>query len=409
MSINEATIKRVLYYPEQLPDSAMPAIAVSSEVSPPLLDLRQFPPLLVRLSEVAVDRDDDVEMRFKVDTTNLSVLTGSMSEGRVEAQTVVLTGNTTTGGAATELTIANIPPLSAILSARALITNTDGVATQTDKALTVVADTPDADGEIQLTAINKFKLFLTTALKAADILLLRILPVGDLVKNNFSLLAKSRIYYNLFDSSAVTAKTDFKTFFSLWVIKPTVAHKLRLGIPLTPEEQKLNRDLGISDTVEKGLLPLPLSQQIAREYQVIQEETHGFNVTVPTAGVDVETLHPINGQFLVLTKLSADPGDASTDNIRIAIDRDQVSDYIEFPTYALGATAAVSLGKEISCFIPALSELRIKLKATVSKTINIRFTVQKCALTNIFRARWGLATRGELPGDVYDKVAAGVL
>jgi len=97
-------------------------------------------------------------------------------------QTVVLTGNTTTGGAATELTIANIPPLAAILSARALITNTDGVATQTDKALTVVTDTPDADGEIQLTAANKFKLFLTTALKAADVLLLRIAAVGQLVK-----------------------------------------------------------------------------------------------------------------------------------------------------------------------------------------------------------------------------------
>jgi len=309
MSITEATIKRVLYYPEQLPDSAMPDIAVSSEVSPTLLDLRQFPPLLVRLAEVAADRDDDIEMRFKVDTTTLSVLTGSMF---------------------------------------------------------------------------------------------------NLLANNFSLLAKNRIYYNLFNSSAVTPKTDFKTFFSLWVIKPTVAHKLRLGIPLTPEEQKINRDLGISDTVEKGLLPLPLAQQIAREYQVIQEETHGFNVTVPTAGVDVETLHPVNGQFLVLTKLSADP-ETAADNIRIAIDRDQVSDYVEFPTYGLGASAAVSLGKEISCFIPALSELRIKLKATVSKTINIRFTVQKCALTNIFRARWGLVTKEELPKDVYDKVMAGVL
>ena len=310
MSITEATIKRVLYYPEQLPDSAVPTIATQSEVSPTLLDLRQFPPLLVRLSEVAVDQDDDVEMRFKVDTTTLSVLAGSMF---------------------------------------------------------------------------------------------------GLLANNFSLLAKNRIYYNLFNSSAVTPKTDFKSFLSLWVIKPTVAHKLRLGIPLSPEEQRLNRDLGISDTVEKGLLPLPLAQQIAREYQVIQEETHGFNVTVPTAGVDVETLHPVNGQFLVLTKLSADPGDAAADNIRIAIDRDQVSDYVEFPTWGLGATAAVSLGKEISCFIPALSELRIKLKATVSKTINIRFTVQKCALTNIFRARWGLATRDELPRDVYDKVMAGVL
>ncbi len=304
MTINEATIKRVLYFPELLPDSAFPTIAVQSEVSPTLLDLRQFPPLLVRLAEVAVDQHNDIEMRFKVDTTVFSPLAGSMF---------------------------------------------------------------------------------------------------DLLANNFSLLAKNRIYYNLFNSSADTERSNFKTFFSLWVIKPTVAHKLRYGIPLTPEEQKLNRDLGISDTVEKGLLPLPLAQQIDREYQVIQEETHGFNVAVPTTGVDVETLHPVNGQFLVLTKLSADQGVADN-NIRIAIDRDLVSDYLEFPTYGLGG-----LGKEISCFIPALSELRIKLKATIGETINIRFTVQKCALTNIFRARWGLATREELPADVYNKVMAGVL
>ncbi len=315
MTINEASIKRVLYFPEQLPDGAVPTIATQSEVSPTLLDLRQFPPLLVRLSEVAVDRDDEVEMRFKVDATTLSVLTGSM--------------------------------------------------------------------------------------------LYRGSP--QLLANNFSLLAKSRIYYNLFNSSAVNTKTDFKSFFSLWVIKPTVAHKLRYGIPLTPDEQKLNRDLGISDTVEKGLLPLPLTQQIAREYQVIQEETHGFQVTVPTAGVDVETLHPVNGQFLLLTKLSASPGDAAADNIRIAIDRDHVSDYIEFPTWSLGVGLEAAMGKDISCFIPALHELRIKLKATVSRTINIRFTVLKVAMTNIFRARWGLATREELPKDVYDKVMAGVL
>lgn len=315
--ITEATIKRVLYFPEQLPDSIVTTIATQSEASPTILDSRQFPPLLVRLAEVAADRDDDVEMRFKVDTTVFNPIAGSMF---------------------------------------------------------------------------------------------------DLLANNFSLLAKSRIFYNLYNSSALNTKTNFKSFFSLWVIKPTVAHKLRYGIPLTPEEQKLNRDLGISDTVEKGLLPLPLAQQIAREYQVIQEETHGFQVTVPTAGVDVETLHPVKGQFLVLTKLSADPGDAAGNIIKIAIDRDYVSDYVEFPTWALGQPYTVdaitfkpALDKEISCFIPALHELRIKLKADASKIINIRFTIQKCSLTNIFRARWGLVTKDELPGDVWDKVMAGVL
>ncbi len=310
MSLTEATIAKVKYFPEQLPDSAVRTISAGAESSPILLDLRQFPPLLVRLAEVAVDQDDEVEMRFKVDNQSLNVLAGSMFDG---------------------------------------------------------------------------------------------------LANNYSLLAKQRVYYNLYNKGA-GAKTDFKSFFSLWVVKPTVAHKLRLGIPLAADEQKLDKDLGIADTVEKGLLPLPLSQQTAREYQVIEEETHGFQATVPAAApLEVESLHPLNGQFLVLTKITADPGTAAADNIRIAIDRDYEKDYLEFPTWAFGATAATALGKEISCFIPALHELKVKLKATVSRTINIRFTVQKCAMTNIMRARWGLATRDELPGDVYDKVAAGVL
>jgi len=307
--ITEATIGKVKYFPEQLPDSAFTTITAGTEVSPVLLDIRQFPPLLVRLSEVAVDQDDNAEMRFKVDKTNLSVVAGSMF---------------------------------------------------------------------------------------------------NLLANNFSLLAKDRIYYNLYHSAGVS---NFKTFFSLWVIKPTIAHKLRLGIPLTAEEQKLNRDLGISDTVEKGLLPLPLSLQIQREYQVIQEETHGFLLaTVPTAGVSVETLHPLPNQFLVLTKLSADCGAAVGNNIRVAVDRDYVSDYVEFPSWALGILPATALSKEISCFIPALNELRIKLKATIADVnINVRFTIWKCALTNIFRAKWGLASPDELPGDTYQKVLAGVL
>jgi len=316
MTITEATIKHTLYHPEQLCDSSIVAtaaapLAAHSEAAPPVLDCRQFPPLLIRLSEVAGTRDDDVEMRFKVDNTTLSPLSGSMF---------------------------------------------------------------------------------------------------NLLANNFSLLAKERIYYNLYNRSAAPI-VDYRTFMSLWVIKPTVAHKILFNmaypgraIPLSIDEQKLNKDLGISDTVEKGLLPLPLAEQISREYQVLQEETHGFNLAVPVAGVDVETLHPLPGQFLVLTRIAADKGAAAANNVRIAIDRDYTSDYLEFPTWALPG-----LDGEIACFIPAVHELRIKLKATLADTINIRFTIKKCAMTNIFRARWGLATLDEIPGDTWSKVMAGVL
>ena len=313
--LTEASIRRTLYHPEQLPDTAVIAtIAATSEASPPQIDLRQFPPLLLRLVDVTPDQDDDVEMRFKIDDTSLNPLAGSMFDPSQR-------------------------------------------------------------------------------------------PWHP---NSFSLLAKKRLYYNLYNG-AVGAKTNFKSIYSLWVIKPTIAHKLRYGITLTPEEQKLNRDLGIAATVEKGLLPLPLREQISREFQVLQEETHAFQVVVPTAGVTIETIHPAKDQFFVLTKMTADPGNAATDVIQIAVDRDYVADYVTFPTWALGTTGAIALDKEINCFIPALSELRIRLTATVSRTINIRFTIWKCSMTNLFRARWGLATRDELPGDIYDKVIAGVL
>ncbi|MBA7547628.1 hypothetical protein ES705_40057 [subsurface metagenome] len=291
--LTEASIRRVLYYPEELPDTAVIAnIAAGSEASPPQLDLRQFPPLLLRMVDVTPDQDDDVEMRFKVDDTTLNTLSGSMFDPSQQ-------------------------------------------------------------------------------------------PWHP---NNFSLLAKKRLHYNLYNG-AVGAKTNYKSIFSLWVIKPTVAHKLRYGITLTPDEQKLNKDLGIAATVEKGLLPLPLKEQISREFQVLQEETHGFQLAVPTAGITVKTLHPAKNQFLVLTKISADPGTAATDVIQVAVDRDYVPDYVVFPTWALGITGAVALDKELNCFIPALNEIRIRLNATVARTINIRFTILKCAMTNLFRAR----------------------
>ncbi len=157
--LTEASIRRTLYHPEQLPDAAVVAtIAATSEATTPQIDLRQFPPLLLRLVDVTPDQDDDVEMRFKVDDTSFNPLSGSMF-----------------------------------------------------------------DPSQQPSHFNKF-----------------------------SLLAKKRLYYNLYNSD-VAAKTNFKSIYSLWVIRPTIAHKLRYGIILTPAEQKLNRELGIAATVEKGL------------------------------------------------------------------------------------------------------------------------------------------------------------
>ncbi|GAI83022.1 unnamed protein product, partial [marine sediment metagenome] len=92
-------------------------------------------------------------------------------------------------------------------------------------------------------------------------------------------------------------------------------------------ERALAEKFGIGDTVEKGLLPLPLEQQIEREYrsQLISEETHGRTMSVTATSQVVETMYPRDGQFLVLTKIAATPGvtalDHPGDNIRISISR----------------------------------------------------------------------------------------
>ncbi len=58
---------------------------------------------------------------------------------------------------------------------------------------------------------------------------------------------------------------NYTTHYSLWAFLPTVAHKLLYGITLSAAEKELAEKLGIFNSVEKGILPLPISQQVERE------------------------------------------------------------------------------------------------------------------------------------------------
>jgi len=310
--ITEATIERAKYPPELLPDACFNDITANQEISPPILDLRRISGKLLRLSEIAVERDSQVELRIKNDETGL---------------------------------------LSACNVAGGLF----------DLASTVS-------------------------------------PMA----NNFQMLAKDRLYYNLF---ATANKTAFRTSFGVWAQNLTVADKLKLGIPLTNEEKALDSELGVSKSVEKGILPLPLEHQIEREYrsQLISEETHGRTMDVTTTSQVVETMYPKAGQFLVLTKIAATPGVAA-DNIRISISRDNDTNYItDLKTYAVG------LDRELSCFIPAMTELTLNIVAAGAVTVYIRYTIWKVKLSNLLRCRFSLMTEEEAPGDIFKKVQAGIL
>lgn len=300
MAINESTITRVRYPPELLADSRMITIPIGSEYTPALLEVKNFAPRLIRLRDIGVDQDDEVELRLKWDARRLAVNAGSLF---------------------------------------------------------------------------------------------------DLLTNNYDLLARSELRYNLFASAV---KNNYRTHFGLWVIEPTVADKLALGIPLSADEKLLDAELGISKSVLKGVHPLPLSYTIEREYQITHQETRGRMLDVTTTSLDVDTVSPDPGQFLVLTKLSTEPG-TTAQNVRVRIDRDEDRDYLELQTYPL------ALAREIDLFIPALRELKVRvIGAAAAADFNIRFSFIRCRMTNILRVKWGLLSRAEAE-ETWKKAHAGVI
>lgn len=308
--ITEATIRMARYFPELVPDTWVGAIGVGVEAVPPILDLRRFSPLFLRLHNIAVTRSDTEELRILSDKTRAAIVAGS------------LIGN------------------------------------------------PNA-------------------------------ALGGIGPSKFDIMALNNLYYNIFSTPGVGV---FTTYFGVWVCRPTVADKLLMGQTLTLDERKLNEQLGISNTVEKGLLPLPLPLQIEREYQIIEELSYGHIFAIPgVPGLVVNTLHAAIDEFLVLTKITTDPNVT----VFMTIDRDDDAGYI-----AAINTFPLSLDFDLDCFIPATKEIRISLFSTAPPiaNFNIRYTVLRCKMNNIIRARWGLVSRDELPEpSLWDKVKGGIL
>jgi len=221
------------------------------------------------------------------------------------------------------------------------------------------------------------------------------------------LTAKSMLYYNFFGLALVN---NYPTHYGVWAFLPTIAHKLRYNITLTPDEQALAKELGILNTVEKGLLPLPISQQIEREYYVLGEETHTRSVNIAALNTvfTLETINPRpNDEFIVLTRVAAEP-EAVANTIHIYVDRDEDTNIADLVTFPLSLNA----GGEIACFIPAMTEIRLTTEQTAGVAVAghlFRYTFKRIKLTNILRARFRLVSRDEIPGETYDKVMAGVL
>jgi len=229
--------------------------------------------------------------------------------------------------------------------------------------------------------------------------------VPNALVGSWGLTAKEFLYYNLLGIAGAAA---YHTHFGVWGIIPTVADKLVYDIPLTNEEKELAERLGITNSVEKGVLPLPRDVQIGREYFILGEETHSRSITIAAANTSytLESIYARENEFLVLTRIAAAPGNIG-EIIRLLVDRDDDHNYADVRTFALSLIP----GGEVRCFIPAMEEIRLTTTAAVipAAVHLFRYTYQRVRLTNLLRCRFGLVSRDEVPGDTYDKVKAGVL
>lgn len=302
--ISEATITRVRFYPECLPEARVVTVAASVEASPPLLDLRRFAPKFLHLTNIHVEQNANAELHLRADDLRY------------------------------EFNCAGFPNLS---------------------------------------------------------------------PSNWEMIGTDYLRCNLFGLAGAGAGISLRALFSLWVCEPTVARKLLFQKPLSAEEEQIADRLGLRASVKKGVLPLPISYQIEREYHVLEEVTYSRVINVSTVESTVDRISPRPDEFLVLTKIASAPA-LLADNVTIRIDRDDNADYIEIPTYPM------ALDRELSCFIPALRELRIAiLAANPVANHALRFTVQRVRLTDTLRVRFGLVSRDEVPGELFDKVRGGVL
>jgi len=310
MAIAEATIRRVRYWPELIPDTVNVNLIANAEQI--ILDLRRFAPNILGLTDIAITRDDAVTMRIRADERRAEdIIAGS------------LTGN------------------------------------------------PNA-------------------------------ALGGIFPNTFDICAHDHIRYALIRTAGVA---NFQSSYGLWVEDPTVAQKLKCGMTLTPEESALSKELGIADTVEKGLLPLPRRLQIEREYQVLQKITYGQILNTTAVVQTIANLYPrTTNEFIVLTAIATDPGTVAQD-VRLTIDRDNDERIVDSIS-----TWPLSLDCELPCFIPALREIRLSVVSTLaSANWNIRYTICYCRLNSIVKARWNLMAPEQIPGDTWKKVKAGVL
>jgi hypothetical protein len=219
---------------------------------------------------------------------------------------------------------------------------------------------------------------------------------------SWRLPALKQLYLNYFGLAPVVAHSSF---YSVWAYPARIAHKIFWGLTLTDPEKAIDKQLNITENVQKGMLPLPVSSIIERQYEILGEETHtqNPNIAVASAYYLLENIVPRDAnEFVALTRIAAAPGTAAQ-NIQFFVDRDNDASLVQLPTFAL----SLALGGEVECFIPAIQKLHIYASASVAPgNSQFRYTFQRIRLSNILKLRFGLLTQDQLAGIIGVQKAA---
>jgi len=213
---------------------------------------------------------------------------------------------------------------------------------------------------------------------------------------------------SLYVQNTGAAVSNFFLNYQVSMRRLTVADKLLMGInSFTADEQEALKSIDIKSAVDKGTFPIPIDAQIERTYynRLLYEDIRLEHVDVTTSDQSFLTIRASeSGQdtFLVLREIALEGAPAIT----LSVDRDEDYNY-------LGVTGAAFVDADDrpwDVFVPALNYLTFHVQgATTLTNVPIRVKVWHVKMSNILRVRFGLAHKGDVPGDTYLRAIAGVV
>jgi len=192
----------------------------------------------------------------------------------------------------------------------------------------------------------------------------------------------------------------------------TTVMKLRLGLTLNGEDERLATKFSLRENLAAGRLPYRFPRledlevkRVVWESRVMtaglnSDETIGSSITIPA------------GEKVILTGVGSDAPDAVTDEVYIKVDRDKdQSDYLEINVAALPN----DLNYFVPLWVPAVEEMKVRLTCTVAQVGGhpCRYQYVRAPLTLADKVKWGLdlSTDERLIAealDLFDRIAAGI-